>query len=382
VRTPDGHLELLSSGLSVVDRKEAVQRHRWPSGEWLGALAVPGPSARSESLGLLALPDEDGDGYTEFAIGDQASERNGGQRATILSGAVTIHDGRTGRELRSLKHEVSPTPAGDDHFGHGLMLCGDWDGDRVPELAVCSIGHMSHGVDHCGRVEVRSTRNAEQAPHWVAAGSKIMSSLSLAAVSRPKSGKATMALTEIVPQILNTQEKFMVVSLVAPDLSGDPAKLTTKPGLGVAFLEGPEGAPLRAAVACSMGYFAGILVLERTADGWREVQRQSLKGVVDDESFHFLVAIPDQDGRGREDLVLTRNRISKSPQLWILAGEDLGVVAQGATPPDIETIYGVDWVEPHGGQPAELFALVYRKAPRNLETRLQGQRLRFVLPKR
>jgi hypothetical protein len=174
----------------------------------------------------------------------------------------------------------------------------------------------------------------------------------------------------------------MVVSLFAPDLTGEPAKLTTKPGPAVAFLEATAGAPLRAAVTCSMSYFEGILVLERTTDGWREVQRQSLRGLVDPNTSHFVLAIPDQDGRGREDLVLVRSRSPLSPQVLLLAGEDLAVIALANTPADIETIYTIDWVEPNGGRPAELFALVYSKAPRNLETRMRGQRLRFVLPKR
>jgi hypothetical protein len=379
LQTPDGQLELLCSGLTIVDRNEALQRYRWPSGEWLAAHAIPGPKARSEALSLVALPDEDGDGYSEFAVGDQASERNAGSRATILSGAVTIHDGRTGRELRSLRHEVSPTPAGDDHFGSIVMLCGDWDGDRKPELAVCSTASMGNGKDHCGSIEVRSIRNPNDPPLWSALGTDVMSTLTLRAVSRPKSGKATMAAAEIVPQILFTKEKYLVLSILEPDASGDPVRLTTKPNCGLAFLEGADAARLRLAAYVSMSYFEGLLVLERADHGWREVQRQPLRTDATGDASHQMVAVPDQDGRGRDDVVLVRHRGSGSPQIVLLAGEDLAVLARGTLPATIESVYQIDVVPTLTGQPTELFVLGHKKAPQNLVEQQQGQRLRVAL---
>ena len=207
----------------------------------------------------------------------------------------------------------------------------------------------------------------------------VMSTLTLRAVSRPKSGKATMAAAEIVPQILFTKEKYLVLSILEPDASGDPVRLTTKPNCGLAFLEGADAARLRLAAYVSMSYFEGLLVLERADHGWREVQRQPLRTDATGDASHQMVAVPDQDGRGRDDVVLVRHRGSGSPQIVLLAGEDLAVLARGTLPATIESVYQIDVVPTLTGQPTELFVLGHKKAPQNLVEQQQGQRLRVAL---
>lgn len=386
VRGPGGRVDLLLTGETVTDRSQAIARFRWPDGTRLESYGVPAfgfarESDRLELLRISELPDENEDGFYEFAIRDLASERNRGTRSTIMTGAVTIHDGRTGRELRSISHQVSPTPAGDDHFGDTAVLAGDWDGDDRPELAISAMGFMAFGFDHCGRVEVRSTIAPDRPSAFSKVGSGANVYLKVLAASRPQHGPATLALVEDIPHRANENDfLFMAVSLVSPDRALTPAILTCRGKPGIAFLHGNDNEPLRVAVACSMSYFQGYVLLERDMDIWREVLRVPSSTDNPDFSWHEMLAIPDQDGRGREDFALLRVDSQGSPDLALIAGEDLSVISIGVPPANVHHLKNLTLAPSSAQSGTELMVTATMQPTKKLGSNQTEALFRFALP--
>ena len=117
-------------------RDVAAASWAWPSGQAIGQVLVlsgadgstlghfegSGPGA-SFGYALAALPDLDGDGHDELAIGAPGS--------ASVKGHVAIVSPATGQTL----FEMDSAVVG-EHFGMALAPLGDRDGDGITELAV------------------------------------------------------------------------------------------------------------------------------------------------------------------------------------------------------------------------------------------------------
>jgi len=99
-----------------------------------------GHQERSElGFSLCTLPDLDGDGAADLAIGDPCERHEG----TNHVGSVLLVSGRSGKELSTLVLQDKDYTATD--FGFALACPGDLDGDGAPELFVTALQEIFGG---------------------------------------------------------------------------------------------------------------------------------------------------------------------------------------------------------------------------------------------
>ena len=94
------------------------------------------------TLVLRAVGDVDGDGMSDFAIGNiQETDFNALGRPYSARGRVTVHSGSTGEVLWTRRGEEEG-----DFFGAEITPVGDVNGDSVPDLAAGSVGPWTPSV--------------------------------------------------------------------------------------------------------------------------------------------------------------------------------------------------------------------------------------------
>lgn len=98
---------------------------------------------------MTAIPDFNGDGINDLAIGDHGSSSHGWD----FNGHVFLHSGADGSLLRTI-HGVGDR----QHFGFAVENCGDMSGDGHPDLLVASRtmeNNVAHGSVrlYCGRTQ-------------------------------------------------------------------------------------------------------------------------------------------------------------------------------------------------------------------------------------
>ena len=129
-----GRTTSLLIGGSDLQRRVFAARLSWPDLEVLQKVDDPAlfmeqgePNVIHKNdtrVAFAALPDLDGDGVDEIALGVGHAGRRGG----LLAGAVAVVDGASMERLWSGPSQPAPAPFGDEEFGRDVSVCTASDG--------------------------------------------------------------------------------------------------------------------------------------------------------------------------------------------------------------------------------------------------------------
>lgn len=146
----DGAVDVLARARGTAARGDRVVAFGGRTGAPIRTFTGGSPQ---DELGtsMAALPDLDGDGVGDLAIGAPAAF------GAPFAGLVHIVSGGTGLVLRSL---TGPGYA-QDRFGFAMAVVGDQDGDGVVDLAVTSLGGATRGAN-AGAVHVLSVMDGRR----------------------------------------------------------------------------------------------------------------------------------------------------------------------------------------------------------------------------
>lgn len=125
-----------------------------------------GPPLRVSGTSVVGLPDLDGDGVPEFAVGCPHRRRGAGSVVVV-----------SGRDLRSIGEW--PGPANAPAFGSRILCGDDVDGDGWPELLVGDAQVASGGAI---RTSVWSISSRDGSLHWVSSSPQMRSQFGASAV--------------------------------------------------------------------------------------------------------------------------------------------------------------------------------------------------------
>lgn len=273
-------VHVLYGSLSGYDRsRDAILISQEPDGDAYG-------------LRLVALGDQDSDGFADFAIPDHLYG---------TAGAVDWYWGGAALSRQSIQPEGIPDGV---EFGR-TALSGDFDGDGVLELLVGSalVGTLWYGADHAGGLEERSAEREE-------------SSVLLASLDLDHDG-----FEDLLEQSSSSQETFI-----------DPGS-ASGPTLTGAVLTLPSETPLTAAAAFPDG--SAVILTASSApvtDSPVQVGRAWMQMVDAPESPIELFVPADQPttALGVAVLVIEENILLADPavelgegRVWLLRMDDI-----------------------------------------------------------
>jgi len=148
----DGHDDLAVGAPAAVDADGARVGAAWilssADGKELQHWQGTDPRAGFGNV-VAAVADVDGDGKADVAVAAPGTE----DQTRTIPGDVRIHSSATGKELR----RWSGTQPG-ELFGRMVVAARDLDGDGVDDVAIGAPLHRRDGGDQVGRVELRSGR--------------------------------------------------------------------------------------------------------------------------------------------------------------------------------------------------------------------------------